>query len=134
MSILILVRFPCTSILFIAIALLLIKREPRKHINIDLIKAKLICVLTHDITVNFGKSILIANNSLSLETSDLHPKPLAPCIVKRSGVKLACSTSKIPLLWRCFFPCSFIAKHCLRLLDCYLEPLGSNTLTSKNAF
>ena len=117
MSILILVRFPYTSILFIVIALLLIKREPRKHINIDR-KAKLICVLTEDVTVGFGKSILIANNSLSLETRDLHPKPIAPCIVKRSGVKLACSTSKIPLLWRCFFPCSFIAKHCLRLLDC----------------
>ena len=133
MSILILVRFPCTSILFIAIALLLIKREPRKHINIDR-KAKLICVLTEDVTVGFGKSILIANNSLSLETRDLHPKPIAPCIVKKSGVKLACYTSKIPFLWRYFFPCSFIAKHCLRLLDCYREPLGSNTLTSKNAF
>ena len=133
MSILILVRFPYTSILFIVIALLLIKREPRKHINIDR-KAKLICVLTEDVTVGFGKSILIANNSLSLETRDLHPKPISPFIVKRSGVKLGCSTSKIPLLWRCFFPCSFIAKHCLRLLDCYLEPLGSNTLTSKNAF
>ena len=133
MSILILVRFPYTSILFIAIALLLIKREPRKHINIDR-KAKLICVLTEDVTVGFGKSILIANNSLSLETRDLHPKPIAPCIVKKSGVKLACYTSKIPFLWRYFFPCSFIAKHCLRLLDCYREPLGSNTLTSKNAF
>ena len=133
MSILILVRFPYTSILFIVIALLLIKREPRKHINIDR-KAKLICVLTEDVTVGFGKSILIANNSLSLETRDLHPKPIAPCIVKKSGVKLACYTSKIPFLWRYFFPCSFIAKHCLRLLDCYREPLGSNTLTSKNAF
>ena len=133
MSILILVRFPYTSILFIVIALLLIKREPRKHINIDR-KAKLICVLTEDVTVGFGKSILIANNSLSLETRDLHPKPIAPCIVKKSGVKLACYTSKIPFLWRYFFPCSFIAKHCLRLLDCYRETLGSNTLTSKNAF
>ena len=133
MSILILARFPYTSILFIVIALLLIKREPRKHINIDR-KAKLICVLTEDVTVGFGKSILIANNSLSLETRDLHPKPIAPCIVKKSGVKLACYTSKIPFLWRYFFPCSFIAKHCLRLLDCYREPLGSNTLTSKNAF
>ena len=133
MSILILVRFPYTSILFIVIALFLIKREPRKHINIDR-KAKLICVLTEDVTVGFGKSILIANNSLSLETRDLHPKPIAPCIVKKSGVKLACYTSKIPFLWRYFFPCSFIAKHCLRLLDCYREPLGSNTLTSKNAF
>ena len=133
MSILISVRFPYTSILFIVIALLLIKREPRKHINIDR-KAKLICVLTEDVTVGFGKSILIANNSLSLETRDLHPKPIAPCIVKKSGVKLACYTSKIPFLWRYFFPCSFIAKHCLRLLDCYREPLGSNTLTSKNAF
>ena len=105
MSILILVRFPCTSILFIAIALLLIKREPRKHINIDR-KAKLICVLTEDVTVGFGKSILIANNSLSLETRDLHPNPIAPCIVKRSGVKLACSTSFVmemllPLLIHC---------------------------------
>ena len=106
MSILFLVRFPCTSMLFIAIALLLIKREPRKHINIDLIKAKLICVLTHDVTVDLGKSILIANNSLSLETRDLHPNPIAPCIVKRSSAKLACSTSFVmemllPLLIHC---------------------------------
>ena len=50
------VRFSCISILFIAIVLLLIEREPRKHINIDLIKAKLIFVLTHDVTVDFGKS------------------------------------------------------------------------------
>ena len=55
----------------IAIVLLLIEREhePRKHINIDLIKAKLIFVLTNDVTVDFGKSLLITN---SFETKDLH--------------------------------------------------------------
>ena len=39
MSPLILVRFSCTAISFIAIVMLLIEREPRKHINIDLSKA-----------------------------------------------------------------------------------------------
>ena len=50
------------------------------------------------------------------------------------GLKLACSASKILLLQRRFFSLSFTAKHCLRLLDWYREALGSNTLTSKNAF
>ena len=55
----------------IAIVLLLIEREhePRKHINIDLIKTKLIFVLSNDVTVHFGKSLLIVN---SFETKDLH--------------------------------------------------------------
>ena len=73
------------------------EREPRKHINIDLIKAKLIFFLTHDVTVDFGKFLLIANNSLSFETKDLHSIPIAPCIVNISGVKLVCSTSEILL-------------------------------------
>ena len=60
MSPLILVRFSCTSIFFIAIVLLLIEREPRKHISIDLVKVKVIIVLTHDVTIDFGKSLLIA--------------------------------------------------------------------------
>ena len=93
-----LVRISCTSISFIAIVRLLIKREPRKDINIDLIKAKLIFVLTHDVIVDFGKSLLIANNSLNFETKVLHSIPTAPYVVIISGVKLACSTSKILLL------------------------------------
>ena len=95
---LIFVRFSYTSISFIAIVLLLIEREPRKHINIDLIKAKLIFVLTHNVTVVFGKSLLIASNSVSFETKDLHSIPIAPYIVNISGVKLACSTSESLLL------------------------------------
>ena len=83
---------------FIAIALLLIKGEPRKYTNIDLIKGKLIFVLTFEITVDFGKSLLIANNSLSFETKILRYISIAPCILNVSGVKLACSTSKILLL------------------------------------
>ena len=107
---LILVRFSCTSISFIAIVLLLIEREPCKHINIDLIKEKLNFVLTHDVMVDFGKSLLMANNSLSFETKDLHSIPIAPCIVNISGVKLACFTSKNLLLYRRFFSPSFTAK------------------------
>ena len=95
MSPLIWVRFSCTSISFIAIVLLLIESEPRKHINNNLIKAKLIFVLTHDVMVDFSKSFLIVNNSLSFEMKDLHSIPTAPWIVNISGVKLACFTSKI---------------------------------------
>ena len=77
--------------------------EPHKHINIDLLKAKLIFVLTHDVAVDVG-------------------------------VKLARSTSKI-LLYEYVSPLAHsLQKHCLRLLDWYLEALGSNTLPSKNAF
>ena len=121
---LILVRFSWTSISFFVIVLPLIKRELRKHINIDLIKAKLIFLFTLDFTVDFGKSSSIANNSLSFETEDLQSIPIVSYIVNISGVKLACSTSKILLLQRRFFSRSFTAKHCLRLLDWYRELLG----------
>ena len=89
------VRFSWKSILFIIIVLPLIKRELRKHINMDFIKAKLIFIFTLDVTADFGKSLLIANNSLSFETKDLQSIPIAPYIVNINGVKLACSTSKI---------------------------------------
>ena len=98
MSPLILVRFSCTSISFIAIVLLLIEREPRKHISIDLIKAKLIFVLAHDVAAYFCNSPFIANTSLSFESEYLYAIPIAPCIANISGVKLACSTSKLLLL------------------------------------
>ena len=90
------VGFISTSILFIAIAQLLIERESRKHVNNDLIKTKLILVLTHDVTVDFGESL--ANNSLSFETKILYSRPIALCIVNINGIELACSTSKILLL------------------------------------
>ena len=92
------IKIACTSISFIAIVLLLMERDPRKHIKIDLIKTKLIVVLTHDVTVVFGKSYLIANNSPSFETKVLHSIPIAPCIANISRLKLVCSTSKIFLL------------------------------------
>ena len=91
MSTLILVRFSCTSISFIAIVLLRIERDPRKHINISLIKVELIFFLFHDVAAYFGKSLFIVNNSLSFESKDLHAIPIAPCIANISGVKLACS-------------------------------------------
>ena len=90
------VGFTSTSILFIAIAQLLIERESRKHVNIDLIKTKLILVLTHDVTVDFGESL--ANNSLSFETKILYSRPIALGLVNVNGIELACSTSKILLL------------------------------------
>ena len=58
--------------LFIAIALLLMKREPDKHIFIDSIKPKLNFVLTHVVAVDFGESLSIDNNSLSFEAKVLH--------------------------------------------------------------
>ena len=131
-----LLRFSSTSISLIAIVLLLIKLEQRKHISINLIKVKLIFVPIHDAMVAFGKSLLIVNNSPSFETKVLHSIPIAACIVdvvNVSCVKLACSTSKVLLLSRRFFSRSFTPKHCSKLLDWYSEVL-SNTLMSKNAF
>lgn len=112
-----LIKFSCTSVSFIFIVKLLIEGERRNHTSIDFIKAKVIFFLTHDAMVVFGRSILIAKITRL-----------------RSKISIACSTSKISLLYRHFFSRSLNAKRWSRLLDWYREALGSNTLTLKNAF
>ena len=56
------------TISFIAVVLYLIEREPRKRTNIDLMKMKLIFILPHDVSIDFGRYFWLPNESLSFET------------------------------------------------------------------
>ena len=89
------VRFSCTAILSIVIVPLLIELDPHKPIKIDLIKAKLIFVLIHDVYVDSSQSLFIANNSLSFEIKVLISIHITPNNVNTNGVKLVSCASKI---------------------------------------
>ena len=72
--------------------------EPRKHISIDRVIAKLSLVIIHDTTTDFSTFRLMDSNFANLEYKTLHSFSMLPLIANTNGVKLLCSTSRILLL------------------------------------